>query len=167
MSQTSYTTEHRLGIPGQEAELLPSKKGHAKNAEAVAIPFGVAVARSANSDVDRVLPASASAEIMGVALQSYWAENRDLSNDDGIAAGEYFNEMLEGTIWVKPEVNVQPGEPVYVRHTANGLLTQLGAFRNDGDPVATVDTALQIRGRWRSVANAGEPALLEVFNPLT
>lgn len=163
MSQTTYNTDFRVGIPGHEAEELPSKKGHAKNVQGAAIPYGVAVARSANSDIERVLPASAAAEIMGVSLSTYWQDNRSLDNDDGIKDQDYFNEILEGVVWVIPEVAVLPGEPVFVRHTANGGNTQLGAFRNDADTA----NALQINARWRSAANAGEPAKVELFNPLT
>lgn len=163
MAQLTYETNFRVGILGNEAEELPSKKGTAKNAQGADIPFGVAVARSGNSDIERVLPTSGSDEIIGVALNTFFQDNRSLSNDDGIKDDDYFTEMYEGVIWVKPEVAVQPGEPVFVRHTANGGNTQLGAFRNDAD----TSNAVQIRGRWRSSALAGELAKLELFNPLT
>jgi hypothetical protein len=74
--------------------------------------------------------------------------------------GDAIELVAQGKVWVTVEVNVADSDDVFVRYSANGGLTQLGAFRNDNDGGTH---AAQIAAKFRSAANAGELALVE-FN---
>jgi hypothetical protein len=61
--------------------------------------------------------------------------------------------MREGEIWVEPEVTVAVNDPVFVRVVATGA-EQAGALSN----VADGGDNVQIAGRWKTAAAAGELA---------
>jgi len=109
-------------------------------------PSGVFLAHE--SSLDRTIGLkvvdSASDKIVGVGVYQPFRSTSD-------AGLELVNDRMEnyldrGVIWVICEEAVNPEDPVYVRHTANGTgKLQLGAVRNDSDAgagvVFTVNTA--------------------------
>lgn len=144
--QTSYATTRALGYAGLEVDTEPSLKKHAVNGESVAIPFGVVVCRHA-TDGKAKLPAAASdmLSVLGIALSTYWQDNRSLTGAEGVKAGEPFNIIEEGGVWVLCEQDVAAadlGKPVYARITTDGATnTQLGKIRKDVDSGRAVRVA--------------------------
>lgn len=68
--------------------------------------------------------------------------------------------MREGECWVAPEVAVAVNDPVFFRVVATGS-EQAGAFSN----VADGGDNVQVAGRWKTAAAAGELALLLLNMP--
>lgn len=131
MAQTAYTAASAVAFAGLKGDIQNSREIHKVNAETAAIPFGVAVARGSTENA-AILPATAAAEILGVVLSTFAAENQGLSNSDGVAAAGQMTVIKEGDVWVKVEETVVAGDPVFVRF-ASGTGTQLGAFRKSVD----------------------------------
>jgi hypothetical protein len=77
--------------------------------------------------------------------------------------GEAVPTLRKGKIYVKPETNVAPGDPVYCRFTgANGTTKLIGQFRNDSDSGSCV---LYANSLFRTTALATNVAVIEVNNP--
>ncbi len=102
------------------------------------------------------LPASAAdiKRAIGVIMQ-------DFTREGGVdfAANRAAPAVREGRIWVKAEGAITRWAPVFVRHTANGGLTQLGGFRADDDSghAALLEGAISLTD-----AADGELFMLEV-----
>jgi hypothetical protein len=162
--QTTYSTDPAVGYAGLEVDTEPSRKLHAINEEVAAIPFGVALVRGTDGDKAK-LPAAAgdALKLLGIALSTYWQDNRSLSGSAGVAAGDVCTVIEEGAVWALPEQDVVKGDPVFMRITANGGNTQLGALRKDVDS----GNAVRLRNAyWDSVATAGSPAKVRLRAPL-
>ena len=123
------------------------------------IPFGVLVSRDViNGDQAVKLPASAGdvQAAVGVAVRTGAMESRRDLLPPSYAPGDPINIQTMGDIWTVPETAVVKGGAVFVRITANGPLTQLGAFRGDNDG----GNAVQLAGAvWDSSQTApSQPA---------
>jgi len=168
MSQTTYATERALGYAGTEVDTEPSIKKHAVNEEAVALPFGVLVARGASDGYAKLPDTAADVfALLGAVLSTYWQDNRSLSNADGVKAGEPMNVMEEGGMWVLCEQDVATadlGKDVFVRITSDGSSnTQLGKVRKDVDS----GRAVHVRGAtFDSIGTAGTPIKMRLRAPL-
>jgi hypothetical protein len=99
--------------------------------EAGGIGFGVFVVRS--SDDRKVKLPSSAGELQTGLIGIAPADRTKQYNPVGYGLGEDLGFLLGGAVYVITEEPVTQGEAVYVRHTANGGNTQLGAARNDGD----------------------------------
>lgn len=99
---------------------------------------GVAVVRGATSNVHCKVPASEAEceKMLGVA--QYMPSLPMVDGTNEYAQDDEVTIKRSGEIFVVTEEAVAPTDDVYVRHTANGANTQLGAFRNDPDDVDTV-----------------------------
>jgi hypothetical protein len=98
-------------------------------------PFGSAIAWAGINKQIKVVN-SPNDKIIGVIPRSDYSE--DYYDDDGLAGFNsetikqiIFNETVG--IRVYTETDILHNDPVYVRHTANGINTRLGVFRNDDD----------------------------------
>lgn len=161
---TTYNTEPPVGYPGLEADSEPARKLHAINEEASAIPFGVALVRGTSGDKAKLPASPADAlKVIGIALSTYWQDNRGLNDSDGVAPADVLNVIEEGSVWAVPEQDVAKGEPVFMRVAAKGPLAQLGSLRKDADD----GTAVRLRGAyWDSAAANGTLALVRLRAPL-
>lgn len=116
------------------------------------VGFGLAVIQGA-ADNEVVVPTSTGGVFRGVTVR-----NLDVNNDDATQTALYKQDRFLtvrnfGYIVVKAEVAVSKDDPVFFRHTANGALDTLGAFRNDAD-TANAD---EITGaKFAESAEAGE-----------
>lgn len=64
------------------------------------------------------------------------------ANEEEVAAGQVADLLEQGEVWVQVEDAVTEGEPVYVRHTADGGLDQLGVcFDGTGTGLALLPNA--------------------------
>lgn len=125
---------------GRRGQVTIPTKVDAKRAR-VEMPAGVFCVRDSADDNEIDLPASA-AEVNtmlygGVAYQSTKAVN---SNGIEYSADDIASVLKVGTLYLTTEDVVSPADGVYVRHTAKGGNTQLGAVRADADANATVYT---------------------------
>lgn len=142
--QTAYSIDiPAASYPGQIADNMQAKDIKSAANVASALPYGVCVVRdSANvGDMTKLaarLPASgpdvtAAGSVMGIVVA-----DQARAQDPSVAAAVYpINScvpvMAVGRIWVQSETAVVDGQPVFVRISANGGLTQLGALRADAD----------------------------------
>lgn len=160
MSQTSYAAAPGIGFPGQIADNAPTDVITRANGESSAgIPFGVAVAFGVN-DSEAILLVDANSKIAGIAIRSHaYDPNFDLNTSRDLAPNAVFAIGRKGHFYVTVEESVAPGDPVFVRHTANGGNTQKGAFRKSSDSSNAVEIT---RAKYLSTAGAGGIALVSL-----
>lgn len=121
------------------------------NAGAIEFGMGLALDPTDTRGKRRVLPSSTGFRWGGVSVFSHAVENRGLPGSDAIPPTKEINCMLKGSIYLVCEDACEPGDPVYLRHTANGTLSP-GHFRTDAD----TNRADAIPGaRWLTGASAG------------
>ena len=159
MPQLTYTFEMQPAFAGMKAESVEDTVRSYVN-EGAAAPFGVVFVQG-SSDEAAALPSAASQFALGVAHHTHAYAHQGLAGDLGIDTQCMANVMRKGTVWVKVETAVAPGDPAFYRHTAPGV-EQLGALRNDAD-VANADALGD--SKFLTTAGAGELALLEVNLP--
>lgn len=156
--QTAYKTEMEIALEGQIANIGPRSIIHRAAEEE--IPFGRAVIPGTNPDKQCLLPSAAADLILGVSTHTHAREITEPTKNDMI------NIMRQGSVYVRPEDAVEPGDPVFVRFAANGEGKTPGQFRTDDDKVDDAATAVQLASaRWGSSAEAGQLALLEINLP--
>ena len=107
-----------------------------------------------------VSAAEVAAGVLGFAVRTAAMETRRDTYPPSYQPGDMVNIMRAGRIWTKSECDVTQHDPVYVRQTANGALSTLGAVRNDADTVAAT---IVPGARFMNTALAGEPVRIE-FN---
>lgn len=94
--------------------------------------FGLAVVQGTNDNEVKVATAT------GGTFRGVTVRNLDVNNDEATGLATYKQDepitiRNFGYIVVKTEVSVSKDDPVYFRHTANGALSTIGAFRSNGD----------------------------------
>lgn len=131
------------------------------HSDAEPMPAGIAIA-AGTGDQDGRLVRGSSAVPRGVVIHQHQA----ISDDDNGATSDNLYRvnslvpvMDDGEIWVEVEEAVTPASAVYVRHTASGDNTQLGAFRASSD---SSTAAAWTSAAYKSSADAGELARLKV-----
>jgi hypothetical protein len=127
--QTTVTNKFPVGYAGQLTGFTPNRVDSYVNGEAsAAIDLGLAVMRG--SSAKEVLRASGlNAQLVGITTHSH-ALNTTGNNE--VEANDPVGVLIEGDIYVQPEVTVAKFDPVYVRVVAAGAEV-LGALRNDED----------------------------------
>lgn len=122
------------------------------------VGFGLAVVQGTNDD-EVISPTATGGQFRGVTVR-----NLDVNNNDSNVANYLQDKPITirnfGYITVKTEVAVTKDDPVYFRHTANGGLTTIGAFRNDAD---TTNADAVTGAYFNESAGAGE--LVEICLP--
>lgn len=154
--QTSITEAPEIGLEGQIADASARALVTATTTDLLT-PAGVFVLRAAG-DRTCALPAAGftAGQILGVV-------HRDQAREPGpTVEGEEVAVVRLGRVYVRAEVLVNAGEPVFARHTPNGPLVQLGAVRNNADAgnASAVPSALFITS-----AGAGEIAAIGLLLP--
>lgn len=125
------------------------------------IPFGFGLAQSLTNAAQAVLPSATGFLFAGVAVHKQKAQQNAVEAAR-YEAGESVSVLKKGRIWVWSEQAVGPGDPVYLRHTANGANVP-GQFRKDAD-TARADQ-ITTGARWASITTGAGLALLEVNIP--
>lgn len=96
--------------------------------------FGRLVIRDTGSGEDAIAhPSSALSAVNGTVIDgivssTHAIESSRDSDDPAYPAQDTVNVLRKGYIWVQIEADVSVGDPVLVRHTADGGLDKLGAF---------------------------------------
>ena len=137
------------------------------NATSAPIPFGRAVLLSGESDegdaLCKLVDANKPAAIFGISVYTATFEkSRPDSaferNPSQYPPNSIVNVLREGRIFVETEAAVSVGDSVYVRHTADGALDQLGGFAGDsGTGLAELTNCKWVRG-----SNSDGLAVLQV-----
>lgn len=141
MSQTSY-----LNVPDTAVAGMLIGQGHmfVSRALDVDVPFGVFVAKgSVERDATNLRPGRAKLptltgdQILGVVAFEQNKASRTLAGVLALPANEMASIVRQGVVWVVAEKAVNEGDPVFVRHAANGGNTQLGAATDTDDSTFT------------------------------
>ena len=137
------------------------------NATAASVPFGRAVLLAGEGDegdmLAKLMDENEVGDILGVSVYTATFEKGRSTNPfDRIAAeypgGSVLNVLREGRIYVETEGEVSVGDDVYVRHTADGDLDELGGFAGaSGTGLVELTSA-----RWHKGTNAEGLAVLQV-----
>lgn len=117
--------------------------------------FGHAVVAGTDPLTQVKMPTATGSVFRGVAL-STWAKEQNTSNAGLYNETEAVNILKQGAVWVRVNSNVAIDEAAYFVYTG----ANLGQFRNDNTDADAVPT-----GVFRSTANSGELALLEINLP--
>jgi hypothetical protein len=162
MPQTEVESTMPIGIAGQLADLWTDENGDVVSAtseEASAeIPFGVCVQHGTADD--GVLKLTAIDDVLaGVVVHSHHFAKPYELGDTGLKPGVTFGLLRKGRIIVLPEDAVTPASTVHVRAVATGNEVA-GAFRGTAQGTDTIE--ITAFAKWRTTADAGEPAVLEV-----
>lgn len=141
MSQTSYQNVPDTAVAGM---LIGQGHMFISRALDVDVPFGVFVAKgSVERDATNLRPGRAKLptltgdQILGVVVFEQSKASRSLSGVLALPATEMASIVRQGVVWVVTEKAVNEGDPVFVRHAANGGNTQLGAATDTDDSTFT------------------------------
>lgn len=129
MPQLSYSQDMTAGFAGMIARTGPYRADTGENTS-MAIAFGLGLARIAGTERGVALPAATGFAFAGVALHEHRSPVAGVSRYE---QNEAVSVMTAGFVMVPVEQAVQPGDPVYLRHTANGAGKDPGQFRKDAD----------------------------------
>lgn len=123
------------------------------------VRFGTGVAFDPNDDRGKkvVYPSATGFKFAGIVVHSHAIDGRKLPDGQGVPVTNPFNVIMKGYVACPVEEAVQPGDPLYMRHTAKGALLP-GGFRKSADSAS----ADQIPGHWETGASAGEIAIAAV-----
>lgn len=162
MPQTTVETTMPIGVAGQLADLWTEQNGDIISViseEASAeIPFGVAV-RQGTADDGALLFTATSQVPLGVVVFAHHFAKPDELGDTGLKPKVVFGVLRRGRIIVFPEEAVTPASEVRIRAVAAGAEVK-GAFRATADSTDCID--ITPFAKWRSSADANEPAILEI-----
>jgi hypothetical protein len=145
MSQTSYA-DPDISLAGSPYGIEDHVVRSRVNGEASAsMPFGVAVTESGSGVEKLKLPTAVTDKIAGITMRAVNHDNIGLGGTTlAIKAGDRFDALQRGAIYVPVEQTVARGDEVWVRIATSGSdptnLTQKGAFRKDGDGAAELQT---------------------------
>jgi hypothetical protein len=139
------------------------------NTSPVFIPFGSAIVkRTGAGSYDRSgsLPSATGQNFVGIAERIHTLVDpmQSYPNSTSIAPGEDMSVGYQGRWYVTVEVAVSAEDPAYFRTTANGSLTQLGAWRNNSDS-GNADAVPNGSARFKTSAAAGGIAELQINIP--
>lgn len=132
--QTTIETYSKKGQAGQIASLNNMAIYQAipglRNLTVTPIPYGRFV-RIIAATTGVELPSATGQIMAGITVMN--SNNNDFFDTvtHGIQPQDFADVMSVGDVWTVCETPLaKPGDPVYVRHTANGGLTNLGAVSN-------------------------------------
>lgn len=165
--QLSYSHAPAAGYPGMIADSGDRHVVSRVN-PAVIIPYGLGVTKGTSDDHVK-LPTSAAevGKLQGIALEDQASEQIPGSDAPAHPLNSAVPVLRQGRVWVKAEVAVTAGDPVYCRwNDGNSGRTQKGAFGNSADQVSAADTATLVPGaRWETSASAGAIAQIHINMP--
>lgn len=129
MSMFTDYSQDTIKIEGQIAT-TDMQSLTAKATETVAgIAFGLGVVYGTGDDQCKV-PTSGTDKPIGFTV---FEHKREVNGTVKYNQYDTALVMRRGELWVKAEVDVVKGDPVFIRHTASGLNTTLGKARNTND----------------------------------
>ncbi len=175
--QSSYTDAPSVAFAGMIADnsMVFDAKSFISAEASAQMPFGVAVAFKPSStyDTDATMPANSTDKVAGILMHAPGYERTFTVplpdgttgtvgelGATGLLPGAVLSLLRKGRIWVTVEDGCTVGDRLYVRYSANGGNTQLGACRATDDSGHAID--LTKIGQYVTSASAGGLAMLEV-----
>jgi hypothetical protein len=157
MSQTAYTQEPERAFQGMLADSKEADIITRAFEGAGGSPFGVAF-EEGTTPAEQVAPTTLTGfNFVGVGAHRHNRDTFTQALDIGIDDEDAVNVLRKGRIWVPIEQAVVPHtSAVFIRHTVNGGLDQLGAFRIDAD-TARADDHSAVAEWLDSITIAGLP----------
>lgn len=161
--QTSVDTDFAVAIAGLPRGIVGRTIDRIAS---TVIQSGTLVVQGASDGVCK-RPASSGdvGKALGVAPARVTSDSRFPSTstaDSTYQVGDNVGAIAEGHVWVVVEEAVSAGAACYVRHTANGGNTLLGAFRSDAD---TANAALLSGARYLTSTTGSGLALVAINVP--
>lgn len=167
MAQTSVSFNPAAATPGLVFSSDSALRTGKNNEVSAAMPFGIAVVLDTAASADlpgTKLPTAGTDKFAGIVAFQYTAPEFFDAAATGIAPSYLFPLLEEGACWVTVENAVTKGARPFVRITAHGGLTQLGAFRSNADTVSSVDTAVELKGGEYLTGTSGAGIALVKFS---
>jgi len=172
--QTTYNFQHDALLQGmvKDAQTCDTITGFSD----AAIGFGLGVAYDSamgtyeTSRPKLALPSATGFTFMGVTCHTH---KQNTGGDDGLgvltttesaqyAIGDDITVLTRGLIVVYSESAVEPGDAVFLRHTANGAGTAPGQFRIDAD---TANADQITNAKWATKITAAGLVVLQINLP--
>ena len=156
MAQLAYNAANADPVPGMIADACGAPvKIQSYNATEDFDMFGIAAQKKAADDNGIEEVSGGAGTIAGVIVRQLATVKDAPVAEDAVAV------MRRGRIYVYVDADVTPDDAVYVRHTAAGPLTVLGAFTktNDGNTQALATA------KFLTSASAGGVAVLDINLP--
>ena len=147
------------GLLGDSGEGMFLISRALEDAAAIAFGLGVIYGTDPEKQFDRF---SGAGTLAGVLAHKQNRSQPALATTLGIVQNEVASLVRNGRIWVVVEEPIVVGDAVFVRHTAGGGGSQLGAFRNDAD-TATAQTVPE--ASWLKGSSTTGIALLQINLP--
>lgn len=151
--QLSYETNHAPAFAGALADIGPRDVVSRTSEDAAPIAYGLGVKQGA-SDETCALPTAASDTLLGVLVHNQMFR-------DGVLAKGTADVLRKGRIYVAPEQEVTPSDPVFWRVTSDAS-EAVGRFRRDDDGGKAIAIP---NARWASSGHPDKPAVLELNLP--
>lgn len=159
MAHTNYNYPDRY-LEGMLGSMISKVSRSGLNLSGDTIAYGRLVTHKIGTDSQEVgLPAASGETVAGITFAVYiYEKSLNAQGHVGVAPNKMIDVLTRGDIPVFTETDVDPTQPVYFRHTANGVDKDvIGRFRTDAD-TATCDEL--IGAKWLDTAKAGEIAML-------
>jgi hypothetical protein len=128
VSQTVYNETPTAAMPGMIADNTDCRIRTGKMLAAA--PFGIFVTKGANEGEVELIN-NANDKVAGLLVHTHHIDRTNLAAGMDINANDIVPVAEEGRFYALIEEDMAEDDPVYVRHTADGLLTQLGAIGKD------------------------------------
>ena len=134
-NQTSYAQIFTAAFAGMLGDYPDARVESAVNGESVNVPAGIFMVEDATlSRTAKMMTAAtgAGAKLIGAVINTFARNPGDADvqlsgTNDAYTPNKTMPLLTRGTFWAVSESAFAIGDDVYVRHTANGGLTQKGA----------------------------------------
>ncbi len=160
--QTTYSRvadDGFAGLLGDSGEGMFLISRALEAATAMAFGLGVIYGTDPEKQFDRFAGAGV---LAGIVAHKQNRSQPALATTLGIVQNEVASLVRNGRIWVVVEEAITVGDLVFVRHTAGGGGTQLGAWRNDAD---TASAQAVPEASWLKGSTGAGIALLQINLP--
>ena len=136
-------------IEGQPASGVSFISRDALNETGAVLAYGRALVWDAGNS-RYGLPSATGQPFKGIIKRTTIYENAtDAQSYNGFPDGRMFDYIPSGDIWVYVETAVNPGSPVFFRHTANGAGKDvIGRFRADNDGASSTVDEITTGASW-------------------
>ena len=153
--QTTFNERRDIAFEGILADST-NRKVTSKVAEGAGLEFGLGCTLGTDKALQRVALSAITDKFAGILVHEHTEEGVQPVDKDGISVLE------QGSIYVKVEEAVVPGDSVFVRAVAAGL-ERAGAFRKTQDGTDCID--ISSVAKWETAAAAGGFAVLTINLP--
>lgn len=153
--QTTFNERRDIAFEGILADST-NRKVTSKVAEGAGLEYGLGCTLGTDKALQRAPLSAITEKFAGILVHEHTEEGVQPADQKGISILE------QGSIYVKVEEAVVPGEPVFVRAVA-GVGERAGAFRKSADSTDCID--ISSVAKWETAAAADGFAVLTINLP--